>query len=95
MNVGQLWAAPNQKHGARSQDPTYTTPLATAGEEAGGSGGYVVPERSIPGVQGVHVILPGPDVHHAVGHHSEPDVASPPVVYRHRSAPVSAFKAYT
>ena len=57
-----------------SSDPTYTTPLATAGEDSIRSPRRVLPqERSRAGVQGVHVIVIGPDVHHAVGHRRRRD----------------------
>ena len=117
-----------------SSDPTYTTPLATAGEEKTDppsctSTGVLpcwrsrrtrschrirrTPRRWPPpaknrhcspsctstgvlraGVQGVHVTVIGPDVHHAVGHRRR-RIDMSPVVYFHRSAPVLAFKAYT
>ena len=53
----------------KSSDATYTTPLATAGEDTMASPSRVLPQDSSgAGVQSVQVIVIGPDVHYAVSH---------------------------
>ena len=54
-------------------------PLATAGEESTELSRRVLPEEcSRAGVQGVHVTVAGPDVHHAIGHRRRRIDADPP-----------------